>query len=683
MSKQRSNIHSTDKLETAPEPLSRVSWGIAVAILILTVVVFLPVRGFEFVNYDDGDYVMGNREVQHGLNWESIRWAFRTGHAANWHPVTWISHILDFQMFGNVSGSHHLTSLFFHATNAVLLFFLLRNLTRSIWKSAFVAAIFALHPVHVESVAWVSERKDVLSGFFWMLTVLFYEAYARKQTSDRNRYLFYGLSLVVFILGLMSKPMLVTLPFVLVLLDFWPLQRVRSGEKLSGLLLEKVPYFLLAGLSSYVTFAVQKEGGAVATIQNLSFPGRLSNAFVSYFRYVQKMLWPDNLAVLYPHPGSWPLGWIILGVTFVIALVAIAIWQARRRPYILVGSFWFLGTLIPVIGIVQVGIQSMADRYTYLPSIGFWIAATWLFAEIGGRAVLGRRIVAFVGIGCVLICIPLTIRQLGFWHDSEALFRRTVSVTDKNYLAWNNLGFSLPKSRAEEAIKCYENSITINPNYADALNNLGHAYAEQGKVMEALPLYERALQQQPKSADINNNYGNALAEMGKVDQAIAHYLIALATNTNHADAHNNFGIALAMRGQFDEAVFHLQRGIQLDPGKASAYSNLGNAFAVQHKLNEATLQYRRALSLKPDDAQVHNNLGNVLSEQTNFEEAINEYQLALKLNPKNPEAHYNIGLALVRVNRNSDAIQHLQSALLLRPNYPDAQRQLTALTATR
>ncbi len=685
MAKKRTNTDATNK----ENPRSK-TWMIVYLVLgigLLTIALFLPVINFDFVNYDDGDYVKANRDVQQGFTPDAIRWAFTTGHAANWHPVTWLSHMLDFQMFGNDPGFHHMTSVFFHALNAVLLFFLVRKWTGALWRSAFIAAIFAFHPVHVESVAWVSERKDVLSGFFCLLTMLFYTRYAMKRIAGEKGALDYIIAILLFAIGLMSKPMLVTLPFVLLLIDLWPLQRVAGGPQGPRdnlwLVLEKLPFLVMAAASSVITFFVQRVGGAVASMESLSLPLRINNAFVSYWRYVEKIFWPNDLAILYPHPHSWPWWQVALSIAFIVGSMIIATWQWRRRPYLFVGFLWFVGTMVPVIGLVQVGIQSMADRYTYIPSIGLSIAVVWLISEFVVRWKWLTGIFAVIAVSCVMACIAVTSRQIEFWHDSESLFKRTLSVTEKNYLVWNNLGFSLPKSRVADAMECYRKSIEINPNYPDALNNLAHALAEQGKPHEAIPLYERALAIQPKSADINNNYGNALAEIGDVDRAIKHYLIALEANKDHADAHNNLGIAYAMRGKFDDAISHLQKAIELDPGKASAHSNLGNAYAVQHKLQEATEQYREALRLKPDESQVHNNLGNVLSEQAKYSEAIEHYQIALKIHARNPEAHYNLALALLHAARQEEAVAHLKAALQLRPNYNEARAQLSALTQTR
>jgi tetratricopeptide (TPR) repeat protein len=658
---------------------------IGAVLLLLTLAVFFQVRTFGYVNYDDGDYVMSNRHVQEGLTGEQIKWAFTTGHAANWHPLTWMSHMLDFQLFGKNPGLHHLTSLGLHLLNVVSLLVLLYQMTGNVWRSAFVTAMFALHPVHVESVAWLSERKDVLSGLFWFLTMLAYVRYVRSKS---NSGLWYGFALAAFALGLMAKPMLVTLPCVLLLIDLWPLQRLpldaegrpRLISRRTGLLiLEKLPFLGLAMASSVATFLVQRKGGAVATMESFSLGSRMLNCFVSYVRYAGKIFWPTDLAVLYPLPPAWPIWLVILGISFTLVILALSISWWRSKPYFTVGMLWFFGTLVPVIGLVQVGIQSMADRYTYIPSIGFTLAVMWLLCDLVGRVVSGRWIMASLGVLAVVGCLPLTYRQTQYWADSEALFRRTVTVTDRNYLAWNNLGFSLPKSKSEEAIECYRKSIEINPVYTDALNNLGHALAEKGKFQEALPFYQRALQQEPKHADVNNNFGNALSELGQPDQAIHFYQIALATNPDHADAHNNLGIALAMQGKLDEAMPHLLRAIALDPGKASAHSNLGNAYAVQHKLSEAMAQYQEALRLKADEPQVHNNLANVLSELGRFEEALEHYRLALQYNAQNPEAHYNLALALLKLGRLPDAVTHLQQALQLRPNYAEARRQLDAL----
>ena len=694
---------------TAPAP----SWQTAISrpgflcllLALVTLAVYLPAAWNGFVNYDDADYVTENVHVKSGLTWDTVGWAFQSGHASNWHPLTWLSHSLDCQVFGMRAGAMHLVSVGLHLVNTLLLFLVLRGLTGALWRSALVAALFALHPLHVESVAWVSERKDVLSTLFFLLTIA---AYAKSTVHDprstvqsrgwrrithhasritHHVSLPYLLSLLCFALGLMSKPMLVTTPFVLLLLDYWPLGRLKaqgSGLKtILRLVWEKVPFFLLSVASSVITFQVQRKGGAVSTV--LTIGERVANAVVSYARYIGKMFWPGDLSVLYPHPGHWPL-WQVLACAALLAAVSLAVAVCgRRRPYLPVGWLWFLGTLVPVIGLVQVGIQSMADRYTYVPLIGLFIMVVWGIADFAGEhlpeAWRGRSL----AIGAALILAPcalLTVRQVGFWRNSETLFTRTVRVTRNNYLAHNNLGFYFSgKGRIPEAMEQYRLSLEINPAYEDALNNLGYALAGQGKYADAIPLYEAALRTRPKHAEVHNNLGNALSETGKADEAISHYLVALDQNPEHADAHNNLGIAMAMKGRLDEAITHFHAAIRYKPGYASAHSNLGNAFAVQHKFDEAIKEFQESLRLKPDEAQPHNNLGNVLIQQGRVEEAIGHYREALRINPRNnPEAHYNLGMALVRQGKREEAKVNLVEALRLKPDYAEAKRQLELIS---
>jgi tetratricopeptide (TPR) repeat protein len=708
---------------------------LCVLLAVTTLAVFLQVARHDYVNYDDSDYITANAHVESGLKWANVVWAFKTGHASNWHPLTWMSHMLDIQLFGEKPVAQHLVSLGFHIVNTLLLFLVLRRMTGATWRSGMVAALFALHPLHVESVAWISERKDVLSAFFFLLTLGAYARYVecRRQNAEgrmgqpdadakhqASRFTFhvsrfkrvpasawYLLALVCFALGLMSKPMLVTLPFVLLLLDFWPLRRMQRAEgerqnhaalaaphiprrsrqssiadgqsQILLLLLEKVPFFLLAAASSVVTFIVQRKGGAVST--SLSLGARVANAVVSYMRYIGKMLWPRHLSVLYPHPGHWPAWEVAASAVSVLAVSAAVILLARRRPYLAVGWLWFCGTLVPVIGLVQVGIQSMADRYTYLPLIGLFIMLVWGIAEMVPERPWRAEVLGAVGVFSLAACALLTARQVQIWQDSAALFGHAVRVTRDNYLAYNNLGFYLSGlGKKEEAMENYRMSLKINPAYEDALNNVGYALAGQKKYSEAIPLYEAALRIRPNHAEVHNNLGNALSETGKIDEAIQHYLIALKQNPDHAEAHNNLGIALAMKGKLDEAVAHFQAAIRSKPNYASAHSNLGNAFAVQHKLDEAIREYREALRLKPDDAQAHNNLGNVLAEQGKMAEAITYYREALRLNADNPEAQFNLGLALLHEGKREEGVAHLTEAVRLKPDYAEARRQLNSLT---
>ncbi|HVV70399.1 MAG TPA: tetratricopeptide repeat protein, partial [Verrucomicrobiae bacterium] len=509
----------------------------SLALAVCTLAVFGCAAWNEFVNYDDPDYVTSNPHVQSGFSWDNVIWAFTTGHASNWHPLTWLSHMFDCQVFGQSPVGPHLVNVAFHVANAVLLFLLLRRLTGAHWASAFVAALFALHPEHVESVAWVSERKDVLSTFFLLLTITAYARFAasrskappaaapeRPRVVDLSGTKFYFASLLCFALGLMSKPMLVTVPFLLLLLDWWPLRRLefQGGKGATSrlqLILEKIPFFALSIGSCVVTYVVQRRGGAVST--SLTVGQRIANALVSYARYIGKTVWPQNLSVLYPHPGDWSVGPLVLAAAVLLAISVLVVVRARARPYLAVGWLWFLGALVPVIGLVQVGIQSMADRYTYVPAIGLYIMAAWGASEALPKF---RRRATFLAGGALLalgLCGLLTVRQIQYWRTSETLFRRATQVTDKNYLAYNNLGFYLEgRGKVDEAMEDYREALRINPRYEDALNNLGYALAGRKRPAEAIPLYEAALRIRPNHVEVHNNLGNALSEVGRVQEAM-------------------------------------------------------------------------------------------------------------------------------------------------------------------
>jgi protein O-mannosyl-transferase len=703
---------------------------VCVLLALATLAVYIPVAGYGYVNYDDADYVSANLHVQGGLKWDNLVWAFSSGHASNWHPLTWLSHTLDYQIFGEFVGGQHLMSVGLHLANTILLFLVLRRLTAAHWRAAMVAAFFALHPLHVESVAWISERKDVLSTFFLFLTIAAYGAYAQtiapqkaatpssavgepargkagKSSSarravhagdpaqasgphpnHRGALFYFGLALLSFALGLMSKPMLVTVPFLLLLLDAWPLDRVRfvgvrgTSKTVFALLLEKLPFFALSGISSVVTFLVQHSGGAVST--SLTVGQRVANAIISYARYIGKTLWPMRLSVLYPHPGDWPLWQVVGAAILVLVISALVIWLARQRPYLAVGWLWFVGMLVPVIGLVQVGIQSMADRYTYVPLVGLSIAVVWGLSDWSARMQWRPPALAILGVIYLLALSAFTAVQIQIWRDSEALFGHAVKVTRKNYLAYNNLGYYLSgKGRATEAMEYYRRSLEINPLYEDALNNLGYALAGQKRHAEAIPFYEAALRVRPKHAEVHNNLGNALSEVGKIDEAIEHYRFVLQEKPDHADAHNNLGIALAMQGKLDEAVPHFRDAIRYKPKYASAHSNLGNALAVQQKFDEAIREYEECLRLNPADPQAHNNLGNALAQLGKLDEAVRRYEEALRLNRDNPEAQLNLGIALARQGKRQEALAHFKEALSLRANYPEALRQIELLSGAK
>ena len=683
---------------------------ICLLLALLTLAIYWPVRHYDFVNYDDADYVTANSHVLAGLRWETITWALTSGQASNWHPLTWLSHALDCQLFGPHAGPQHLVSLGFHLCNTLLVFLVVRRLTGAHWRSAVLAALFALHPLHVESVAWVSERKDVLSAFLFLLTLAAYGTYAARRS-----WIAYGLALLFFMLGLMSKPMLVTLPFVLCLLDWWPLKRCGPAPPVEGarsrrgvraipsrpqasdapsstagllprptrppppptfcglrrLVAEKLPFFLLSVASSVVTFVVQQRGGAVSTVLPLS--ARLANAAVAYARYIGKTFWPVNLSVLYPHPGYWPWWQVVVSGLALLAIFAVVWLTARWLPYLATGWLWFFGMLVPVIGLVQVGVQSMADRYMYLPLIGLLIPVIWGLTDLLASRPGGQRLLGAAALLALAGCAAATARQIQYWRESEALFRHAVAVTDKNYLAYNNLGYYLSNhGRSAEGMDFYRRSIEINPNYEDALNNLGYALAGQKRFAEAVPYYAAALRVRPNHPEVNNNLGNALSELGHPGEAIQHYQVTLAQNPEHADANNNLGIALAMKGQVDEAIAHFRTALRAKPSDAGTHSNLGNALAVQHHFDEAIREYQESLRLRPNDAQANNNLANVLLQQGHVDEAISHYLEALRLNPENPEAQANLGGLYLSQGKPEAAAQHYQAALALNPNYVQA-----------
>lgn len=507
---------------------------ILLALAVITALLYFPSLKNDFVNYDDPDYVTSNPQVQKGLTAESIHWAFTTGHASNWHPLTWLSHMVDYQLYGLKPMGHHATNLVFHIANVLLLFWVLWRLTKNVWPSAIVAALFAWHPLHVESVAWVSERKDVLSTFFWLLTMWAYAEYVRTARSGEGRSkLFYGSSLVAFALGLLSKPMLVTLPCVLLLLDYWPLNRLNfdreSRRAWPKLVLEKLPFFILAIAHSGITFLVQKKGGAVSSLETIALGERIANAFVSYLRYVGKMVLPVNLSILYPHPhpAKWPLLLVIVSIAFVVGMSVVAAYWGRKNRYIFVGWFWFLGTLVPVIGLVQVGIQAMADRYSYIPHIGLFIVLAWGVMELTANSKQQKEILVLGSTVMLLACLALTYNQISYWRDSITLFTHATQVTKNNYLAYNNLGHWLDnKGRSDEALENYRKSIEINPNYDEAQNNIGYVLAKKGKPEESIPYYFASLRLNPNRAEVHNNLGNAYADLGKLDEAIAEYQAA-------------------------------------------------------------------------------------------------------------------------------------------------------------
>lgn len=536
------------------------------ALLLLTLAAYWQVKDHDFVPYDDDKYITDNVYVQQGLTAESIQWAFTSGYASNWHPLTWLSHMLDYERFGLNPTGHHLNNLFFHLLNTLLLFLLLNRMTGRFWQSAFVAALFALHPLHVESVAWAAERKDLLSALFWILTMWAYVAYVRKPS--RLQYL---VVLIVFALGLMAKPMLVTLPFVLLLLDYWPLDRVRDvlqeKTKVGQLIKEKIPLLVLAAASSVITYFVQQAGGGMSMAESTAMSVRVANAVDSYFGYILKMFWPANLAVFYPHLGEMLSAWRIIGVAVALLAVTVLVFKlSNRYRYLTVGWLWYLGTLVPVIGIVQVGAQAMADRYTYIPLIGLFFMTVWGMVDLTAHWRTRKLALGGVGTAVVGVLAILTWQQVGYWNNGEQLFRHALDVTENNWLAHNNLATVLEKQgKLPEAEDHLLRTLEIHANLPLARYNLGNVYWKQGKRAEAIAQYQQALQLNSRLANVHLNWGLVLMDLDSVEEAISHYRAALEIDPEFSNAHYNVAIALERQGKYAEAVAHFREVLRYDP----------------------------------------------------------------------------------------------------------------------
>ena len=594
---------------------SRRDGFICLLLIVVTVAAYWPVRQAEFVAYDDNMYVFENVHIQSGLTWKGLAWALTTGYAANWHPLTWITHMLDCQMYGLDAGKHHLTNLLLHVLNSMLLYGWLRSLTGAVWRSAFVAALFAWHPVHVESVAWVAERKDVLSTFFWILTLWAYVAYVRRPDWRR-----FALVHVLFALGLMAKPMLVTLPCLLLLLDFWPLKRTVWGEakgvKIRGaswhqLILEKMPLFLMSGTSCLTTYFVQEAGGAMG-LPHLSAGTHWANALISYARYLGKIFWPSQLAAIYPYDESLPAGQVLAAGLLLLTITVTGILLARRCPYLIVGWLWFLGTLVPVIGLIQVGEQSMADRYTYIPAVGIFIGIAWGLYEWQAGGAQRKWVLGSAASLALAGCVMRTHIQVNYWHDTASLFRHALAVTTDNAVAAFDLGQVLAaRGEIKEAMGCYAETLRIHPKDSRAQNNLGLCLARQGKPADATNHFMLALQLNPTDGDAANthlNYGLALTALGDSEGANDHYLKSLMLKSDNAEAHFAEGLFLLEKGQPGEAAVHFSDTVRLKPNHAAARVKLGSALFQSGKSGEAAGQFEEALRFDPDSIEALNNL---------------------------------------------------------------------------
>ncbi len=663
--------------------------GLAAVVL----AVYGQVYRYDFVNYDDPKYVSENPVVLGGVTFAGAAWAFTTGEMGNWHPLTWLSHMLDVQLFGAHPGAPHLVNVALHLMNTLLLFLVLRRTTRAAGPSLVVAALFGVHPLHVESVAWIAERKDVLSTFGWFLTLWAYSRYVEARSSG-----WYAASLACLALGLMAKPMLVTLPFVLLLLDYWPLGRLAWGaahasaparavpdgaraardrrhrmpprratqpksrdaaatwapalRPLGALVWEKVPFLALALIASALAYAMQRRSGATDQAGQIPFAIRLANALVAYVTYLAKALWPADLAVLYPYNLALPAWQPIAAALILAAMSALVLVAARRHPYALVGWLWYLGTLVPVIGLVQIGSQALADRYTYVPLVGIFVILAWGGRELATRVAIPAQATAALAVAVVAIYAAVAWRQVQFWQNSAALFSRAVQVTRDNCIAHNNLGIALAwEGKIDAAAAEYREALRIKPDYADAHANLGRALARQSRREDAVVQYRAALAETAAAADPHSR-----------DLAWA--------------LHGDLGRALAELGRRDDALAELGEAVRLRPDSIEAHTNLGNALRDAGQLSSAIDQYRQAVALGPDRPEALYNLGTALAQSGQLADAIEQLDRALRLKPDYPEAHNNLATALLQSGRRDDAIEHYREAVRLKPDYQQAQQAL-------
>ena len=666
----------------------RLEFMLCLFLAVVTLAVYWQIGNFDFIALDDGIYVSKNPHVQAGLTKQNVLWAFTNLDANFWHPLTWLSHMLDVQLFGLKPGMHHLTNLLFHVANSILLFLTFRRMTGAIWRSAFVAALFALHPLHVESVAWIAERKDVLSTFFWMLAMWAYAGYAKRPGLGG-----YLLVFVFFVLGLMSKPMVVTLPFVLLLLDFWPLGRLtlwKSGKQESSedlkptifhLLLEKVPFLVLAAVASMVAFFAQQKAGAIHLSDVLSIDIRIANSTINCLNYITKMLWPINLSVFYTYPEAVALWKGIAAGSFLISFSLLTVVTVKKFPYLLVGWLWYLGTLVPVIGLVQVGAHSMADRYTYIPLIGLLVMVSWCVPDLL-RKWPRRRIPLTVSAGIVLvILICRTWIQAGFWKDTITLFTHALSVDADNYVAHNSLGIGLDKEgRHKEAIKHYFKALKLRPDYAEAHNNFGVALERNGNTDAAIRHYKEALKHSPGFAMAKRNLGLIFQKQGRLEHAIEHFTEIVRVNPDSAEAHYDLGNLLFRQGALKDAIRHYKEALRIDPYDIKTHNNLGVALKEQGRLDEAIRRYTEALRINPDFADAHNNLGLALQQQGRLKDAVRHFAHAVRIDPLDPELQTNLGAALAETGRHQEAIKYFLEALGINPDLVRARRNLEIVT---
>jgi protein O-mannosyl-transferase len=687
--------------------------GLCLLLIAGIIAVYGQTVGFDFVDYDDPSYVTGCPQVLAGLTWDGVKWAFTAAHAGNWIPLVWLSLMADRTLFGVWPGGFHLVNVAIHIANAILLFLILKRYTKAIWPSFFVAALFALHPLHVESVAWVTERKDTLSTFFWLLTMLAYLRYMEVPTVKR-----YVIICVVFSLGLMSKSMLVTLPLVLLLMDYWPLRRLWPEDKSAGitfgrLIREKIPMLILSAAVCVVTVITQNSGGAVAKIIVVPLGQRVGNALVSYCQYLIKMFWPVDLAVFYPYPVGSIAGWKIAASLIVLLVITIVVLLLRRRRYLVAGWFWYLGTLAPVIGIVQVGAQSMADRYTYVPLTGIFIMFAWLARDVLSQSRYKKLIAGIGGSAIIGALAVVTFAQVGFWKDTLTLFNRCADVTPDNVIMRKYLGIGFArKGDAESALREFKESLRFESTDARTYYNIGQMLVALGRTDEAAENYSRALELRTDNADAYAALASMKVAKGEIERAIELYNEGIKRNPGDGVLHNGLGVLLLSAGRADDAIqefeqavklkpdstayFNLGLGyaakkqmktamesyakaIQLDPANADAHYNLGNAYLAQNVPQAAIMEYREAILAKPDYAKAYSNMAAALMQTGQLDEAISNFRRAIEIGPNNIEANFNLAVAIAKKGQLDEAIGQMRKTVELAPSDEGARCELAGM----
>jgi tetratricopeptide (TPR) repeat protein len=671
---------------------------ISILLILSTGLIYAQIGGHEFLVYDDDEYVTANAMVKNGITVEGIQWAFTAFHSSNWHPLTWLSHMLDCELFGLNAGAHLLVNLAFHLINALLLYRLLMRMTGAIWQCGFVAVLFALHPLHVESVAWVAERKDLLSTLFGLSALWAYSRYTAKR-----RLIDYMAVFGCFAASLMAKPMLVTLPCMLLLFDFWPLNRMvcnpQPAEKFPGnldakrqsfkpiqkLLLEKIPFFLLTFLSCGITYWAQHAGESVVTVEGLPLGMRITNALWAYAGYITKTIIPAPLAVFYPFNQNLGIWHMVCAALLLIGITYLVVKRWRQHPYLPVGWFWFLGTLVPVIGLVQVGGQAMADRYTYFPMIGLLIMAAWGTPHLIGNRVehlVSKRILWAFSAMTIVAAMLLSWYQVGRWQNSITLFTHALTATKDNYVAHINLGSAFIRARRyADAIYHCDRALEINPNLTDALYNRGCAYYKIGQPQKAIDSLLQAISLYPGHADTHNNIGLAYADLGQYDQAIAHFTRSIQLQPTSGDFHANLGNTLAKNGNPPEALSAYEKGLTVAPDHTGCHLNRGLLLANRGHLDAALESYRNVMALDPNDSRPHSFAGVALFQMQRPGQAETAFRQALALNPNDADACLYLGRINAARRKMDKARRYFDMAVSLRPSDAEAQYQIGVLLA--